>query len=146
MRGRTTIAPAETFSWLKRKSIAGFLLFNHGRSLAPWVGQRLSKVKYFFEGILLLSVWRYQCYALRMPDEQERKPRFWPMLFLGAFASGAILWCLWMVVIVQKTRQIHPTDLYPPASQSSPSLPSNSQPVATNDSTGSTNSAPGGAK
>ena len=67
------------------------------------------------------------------------------MLFLGAFASGAILWCLWMVVIVQKTRQIHPAELYPPAVQSSPAASSNGSPAATNDSA-STNRAPGGAK
>ena len=56
------------------------------------------------------------------------------MLFLGAFASGAILWGLWMVVIVQKTERMRPDTMTYPTS-------SNSQPKVTNDSTVPSNGA-----
>jgi hypothetical protein len=56
---------------------------------------------------------------------EKRKPRFWPMLFMGAFALGAVLWGLWMWHIVQKTRESRDNGFFvpmagqtPPASQS----------------------------
>jgi hypothetical protein len=75
-----------------------------------------------------------------MADEQERKPLFWPLLFLGAFAAGALLWCVWMLAIVHKTQRIHPDEFYAPMEKSGvavvtngpkPGPPSNSVPVGT---------------
>lgn len=39
-----------------------------------------------------------------MDDEPQRKPRFWPVVFVAAFLLGAILWGLWMSKIIQQTR------------------------------------------
>jgi hypothetical protein len=49
------------------------------------------------------------------------------MLFMGAFALGALLWCLWMWHIVQKTRETRDSGFFVPmAGQTPPSTPANS--------------------
>ena len=40
-----------------------------------------------------------------MDEEQKCARRFWPMMFIGAFALGAVLWAVWMINIVRKTRE-----------------------------------------
>jgi len=49
-----------------------------------------------------------------MANGQQRRPVI-PVIFIGAFATGALLWVLWMVVIVNKQRQIKPAEYYPQA-------------------------------
>ena len=68
------------------------------------------------------------------------------MLFIGAFGVGAILWCVWMVPIVLKTRQTQPDNLYPTFPKSPTAVSGNRPPVATNGSVTSSNGAAGGAK
>jgi hypothetical protein len=38
-------------------------------------------------------------------NPRPKSAYFWPALFLGAFAGGALLWAAWMYHIVVKTRQ-----------------------------------------
>ena len=38
-------------------------------------------------------------------DGKQKRPFFWPTLFLGAFLLGAVLWGIWMYNIVERTRQ-----------------------------------------
>ena len=40
-----------------------------------------------------------------MADGQNRKPYFWPAMFITAFALGAVLWGAWMVKFVRQTRE-----------------------------------------
>src|ERR1700678_1653470 len=40
-----------------------------------------------------------------MTDGSNRKPYFWPALFIGAFAVGAVLWGFWMFKFVRQTRE-----------------------------------------
>jgi hypothetical protein len=40
-----------------------------------------------------------------MDDELKRARRFWPTVFLTAFALGAVLWGVWMINIARKTRE-----------------------------------------
>ena len=40
-----------------------------------------------------------------MTEAPKPRPVFWPMLFIGAFALGAILWGIWMVRLVRQTRE-----------------------------------------
>ena len=44
------------------------------------------------------------CYAGFVDNPPQRPPLFWPMMFIGAFAFGALLWVIWMAHIVVKTR------------------------------------------
>ena len=49
------------------------------------------------------------------------------MLFMGAFALGALLWCLWMWHIVLKTRETRDSGFFVPmAGQTPPSAATNS--------------------
>jgi hypothetical protein len=50
-----------------------------------------------------------------------RKAWFWPALFFGAFAAGALLWGIWMYKIVQRTRRQQENGFFAP--QGSPALP-----------------------
>jgi formylglycine-generating enzyme len=40
-----------------------------------------------------------------MTDRPNGKPYFWPALFIGAFAVGAVLWGFWMFKFVRQTRE-----------------------------------------
>jgi formylglycine-generating enzyme required for sulfatase activity len=40
-----------------------------------------------------------------MNDAPKRKPIFWPLVFIGAFALGGILWGVWMLKFVRATRE-----------------------------------------
>jgi sulfatase modifying factor 1 len=39
-----------------------------------------------------------------MNDAPKRKPIFWPVVFISAFAVGGILWGVWMLKFVRQTR------------------------------------------
>ncbi len=39
-----------------------------------------------------------------MNDAPKRKPIFWPVAFITAFALGGVLWCVWMLKFVHQTR------------------------------------------
>ncbi|MDB6112500.1 MAG: hypothetical protein JWR69_4250 [Pedosphaera sp.] len=40
-----------------------------------------------------------------MSAERQNKRYFWPSLFIGAFFAGAVLWCVWMYKVVERTRK-----------------------------------------
>jgi hypothetical protein len=64
-------------------------------------------------------------------DVPKRKPLFWPMLFMGAFVLGGLLWCLWMWHIVQKTRETRDSGFFVPMSgQTAPATPQSNAPAA----------------
>jgi hypothetical protein len=63
-------------------------------------------------------------------EEQKRKPLFWPMLFMGAFLAGGILWCAWMWHIVQKTRESRDNSFFVP--MAGETVPSNAPTAPTN--------------
>lgn len=54
--------------------------------------------------LLCLFIVPALCYAAAVDNPPQRPPRFWPMMFIGAFAFGALLWVAWMAHIVVKTR------------------------------------------
>ena len=39
-----------------------------------------------------------------MDNAPKRKPIFWPVVFISAFAVGGILWGVWMLKFVRQTR------------------------------------------
>ena len=49
----------------------------------------------------------------------QHKPYFWPVIFLSAFVAAAVLWVVWMYVLVQKTRHQQQNGFFVP--QSGPS-------------------------
>jgi hypothetical protein len=55
-----------------------------------------------------------------MSDEPQRKPIFWPALFLTAFILGAILWALWMSRVIRQTREDRGGGFFVPASTNAP--------------------------
>jgi hypothetical protein len=58
-----------------------------------------------------------------MDDKLQRKPRFWPVVFLVAFLLGAVLWGLWMSRIIQQTRASRTDPFFVPVSTNTNSLP-----------------------
>ena len=58
-----------------------------------------------------------------MEDNPQRKPRFWPVLFLVAFLLGAALWGIWMIRIIQQTRDSRADPFFVPISTNTNSLP-----------------------
>ena len=48
-----------------------------------------------------------------MIDQPKRKPVLWPMIFLGAFGLGALLWVSWMVWILHDRQKIKRAEYYP---------------------------------
>jgi predicted permease len=58
-----------------------------------------------------------------MDDKPQRKPRFWPVVFLVAFLLGAVLWGLWMSRIIQQTRASRTDPFFVPVSTNTNSLP-----------------------
>jgi hypothetical protein len=59
-------------------------------------------------------------------NEQKRRPRFWPLLFLAAFILGASLWAVWMIHIINKTRANRVDGFFVPmAGQTAPSVNTN---------------------
>jgi hypothetical protein len=58
-----------------------------------------------------------------MDDKPQRKPRFWPVVFLVAFLLGAVLWGLWMSRIIQQTRASRADPFFVPVSTNTNSPP-----------------------
>jgi hypothetical protein len=55
-------------------------------------------------------------------EAQKPRPIFWPALFGAAFLVGALLWCVWMWHIVQKTREARDNSFFVPVTgQTAPS-------------------------
>lgn len=74
-----------------------------------------------------------------MADGQNRKPYFWPALFISAFAVGAVLWGVWMIKFVRQTRENRgdnffvPMNAHPlPVVPAKPATQTNSAVAATN--------------
>jgi sulfatase modifying factor 1 len=79
-----------------------------------------------------------------MTDGQNRRRYFWPAIFLGAFAFGAVLWGVWMVKFVRQTREnrdngnfivpinTHPLPVVPQKSAGAPAVKTNSAVADTN--------------
>ena len=40
-----------------------------------------------------------------MDEQEKRARRFWPMAFIAAFVLGAVLWGVWMISFVRKTKE-----------------------------------------
>jgi len=64
----------------------------------------------------------------------QHKPYFWPALFLSAFVAAALLWVVWMYVLVQKTRHQQQNRFFvpqgsAPISNSSVIVPPTNQPA-----------------
>jgi hypothetical protein len=76
----------------------------------------------------MLPVCAAECYCACVDEPQKRKPLFWPVLFMGAFAVGGILWCVWMWHIVQKTRESRDNGFFVP--MSGETAPASSNPAA----------------
>ena len=81
-----------------------------------------------------------------MADEQQPKPLLWPLLFLGAFAAGAMLWCVWMLAIVHKTQRIHPDEFYAPTEKSGAAVVTNGTGTNSPGSGAPANSVPAGTR
>jgi hypothetical protein len=64
-------------------------------------------------------------------EVQKRKPLFWPMLFMGAFVLGGILWCLAMWHFANKIREERTDGFFVPmADQTAPATSSSNAPAA----------------
>lgn len=81
------------------------------------------------------------CYAFSVDETQKRKPMFWQILFATAFGLGAILWCIWMWHIVQKTREERDSGFFVPVTGQNEPAPSSPPPVSSNAPSSQTNSA-----
>ncbi len=80
-----------------------------------------------------------------MDDEPQRKPRFWPVVFVTAFLLGAILWGLWMSKLIQQTRTNRIYRIGTPSGSNAPILTApgtSSNTAKTNAPATSTNGAP----
>jgi hypothetical protein len=53
-----------------------------------------------------------------MDIEQQGRRYFWPVLFISAFALGALLWALWMYQVVAKTRRQQQNGFFVPRDKS----------------------------
>ena len=73
-----------------------------------------------------------------MSDNQKR-PYFWPGLFLTAFLFGAILWGLWMYKLVVRTRSYHDESFPVPRSTPIDTTPTNIAVPRTNSALTGTN-------
>lgn len=79
-----------------------------------------------------------------MDETQKRKPFLWPALFIGAFALGALLWGLWMIKVIQQTRERRDEThgfFVPMATNAPASQPAHPAPLSTNAAPARTNSA-----
>jgi hypothetical protein len=73
---------------------------------------------------------------------RPHKPYFWPALFLSAFVAAAVLWVVWMYVLVQKTRRQQQNGFFvpytgPTVSNAPNAAPTNVPPTPTNPANGS---------
>lgn len=65
-----------------------------------------------------------------MDEVRKNKPRFWPMLFMGAFVLGGLLWCGAMWHFVNKTREERVNGFFVPmAGQTAPAASSSNAPA-----------------
>jgi len=75
-------------------------------------------------------------------DQQNSKPKFWPILFLAAFAVGAVLWALWMSRVIRQTRENRDIGFFVPMNTNPlPTVPTSRAPAITNQPPSQTNSA-----
>jgi hypothetical protein len=64
-----------------------------------------------------------KCYFIEMNETRQRKPPFWPVIFVSAFLLGAILWGLWMTKFIQQTRARRSNGFFVPMSNAPPFTP-----------------------
>ncbi len=73
-----------------------------------------------------------------MNGKPQHRPFFWPVLFLTAFVTAALLWAIWMYVLVQKTRSHQQNGFFVPQGNPPAVSPANPSSQPTN-SAGGTN-------
>jgi sulfatase modifying factor 1 len=76
-----------------------------------------------------------------MNAERQNKRYLWPAIFLGAFFAGAVLWCVWMYKVVERTRRQQREGFFVPQPNGPASNPTNAPVVPNSVPAGRTNSA-----